>query len=66
MDEMVAKITQIAKLELLDVHPESGRILAQPDVREKANAYTAALHRFNAETPGEGPHQGAQLPLPAV
>ncbi|MBR3695580.1 MAG: protein translocase subunit SecD [Akkermansia sp.] len=53
MDEMVAKITQIAKLELLDVHPESGRILAQPDVREKANAYTAALHRFNAGDSGE-------------
>ena len=53
MDELVAKITQMAKLELLDVHPESNRLLANPGVNEKADAYTAALHRFNAGEAGE-------------
>lgn len=51
MDEMVAKITQMAKLELLAVHPENNRLLSLPAVHEKSVAYTAALHRFqeNAE-----------------
>lgn len=46
MNEMVDKITQMAKLELLAVHPENGSLLARPEVQEKTIAYTAALHRF--------------------
>ena len=53
MDEMVAKITQMAKLELLGVHPDSNRLMANPSVSERMDVYTAALHRFNEGQAGE-------------
>lgn len=53
MDEMVSKITQMAKLELLGVHPDSNRLMANPSVSERMDVYTAALHRFNEGQAGE-------------
>ena len=48
MDEMVSKITQIAKLELLKVHPQSGSagLRNNADYSTKTDEYTAALHRY--------------------
>ncbi|MBE6419928.1 MAG: protein translocase subunit SecD [Akkermansiaceae bacterium] len=46
MDEMVHKITQIANLELLEVHPTATVLLQDERTRNKIAAYTAALHRF--------------------
>ena len=37
MDDLVAKITQIAKLELLAVHPEGRMYLAHPQIIKKCN-----------------------------
>ncbi len=53
MDDLVAKITQIAKLELLAVHPEGRMYLAHPQIIKKCNEFSAALHEFT-EKEGKG------------
>ena len=49
MDDLVAKITQIAKLELLAVHPEGRYYMAHPDIVKKCNEFSAALHEYTAK-----------------
>ena len=48
MDEMVAKITQMAKLELLAVHPRSDEFMGNDEVQVKCAAYAHALHGYAA------------------
>ena len=48
MDEMVKKITQMAKLELLAVHPRTTELLADAEVQAKCASYTHALHKYDA------------------
>lgn len=53
MDEMVERITQIANLELLEVHPNNAQLLNDPLVVTKVENYAAALHRYQ-ESGGKG------------